>query len=50
MRDYLASLPVARFPEVVALAGPLTAGGEGDERFEFGLEVIVRGLATLAGG
>lgn len=50
MRAYFAALPVERFAGVVSLAGPLTAGGEGDERFEFGLDVLVRGLATLAAG
>jgi hypothetical protein len=34
---------------MVALAGPLTAGGgEGNERFEFGLEVLLRGLAAMS--
>lgn len=47
VRDYLASLPPARFPNVTALAGPLTSGGR-DERFEFGLEIIVDGLAAHA--
>ncbi|HEX3875092.1 MAG TPA: TetR/AcrR family transcriptional regulator C-terminal domain-containing protein [Solirubrobacteraceae bacterium] len=47
VRTYFASLPVDRFPNVVSLAGPLTAGSGGDERFEFGLEVLVRGLAAL---
>jgi AcrR family transcriptional regulator len=50
LRNYFASLPATRFPNVVALAGPLTAGDpNGDERFEFGLEVLVRGLAALSG-
>jgi AcrR family transcriptional regulator len=48
LRRYFAALPPDRFPNTVALAGPLTAGSEGDERFEFGLEVLVRGLATMA--
>jgi AcrR family transcriptional regulator len=47
MRAYFAALPVERFPNVVALAGPLTAGSGGDERFEFGLDVLVNGLAAL---
>ena len=47
MRGYFESLPPDRFPNVVALAGPLTAGSDGDERFEFGLDVLVRGLASL---
>lgn len=46
MRDYFAALPVDRFPHVVALAGPLTAG-EDDDRFEFGMDVLVRGLAAM---
>jgi AcrR family transcriptional regulator len=47
MRRYFASLPPGRFPNLVSLAGPLTAGAEGDERFEFGLDVMVRGLAAM---
>lgn len=47
MRDYFAALPADQFPNLKALAGPLTAGS-GDERFEFGLEVLVRGLAAMA--
>lgn len=47
MRDYFAALPAEEFPTLKALAGPLTAG-TGDERFEFGLEVLVRGLAAMA--
>jgi ABC-type uncharacterized transport system permease subunit len=50
VRQYFASLPPDRFPNVVALAGPLTAGTEGDERFEFGLEVLVRGIAAIPVG
>ncbi|HEY5198767.1 MAG TPA: TetR/AcrR family transcriptional regulator, partial [Solirubrobacteraceae bacterium] len=50
MRTYFASLPVDRFPNIVSLAGPLTDGSGGDERFEFGLEVLIRGLASLAPG
>jgi hypothetical protein len=34
---------------VVALAAALTAGSEGDERFEFGLDVLIGGLAAMAG-
>jgi hypothetical protein len=47
MRRYFESLPADRFPNVVALAGPMTSG-EGDERFEFGLDVLIRGLAAMA--
>ncbi len=47
MRNYFESLPADRFPNTVALAAQLTSG-DGDERFEFGLEVLVRGLAAMA--
>jgi AcrR family transcriptional regulator len=49
LKGYFASLPPDRFPHVVSLAGPLTAGAEGDERFEFGLDVLLRGLAAMPG-
>jgi Tetracyclin repressor-like, C-terminal domain len=39
------SLPPARFPNTVALVDGLMSGGP-DERFEFGLDVLVRGLAA----
>ena len=45
LRDYFAALPPARFPNVVALAEQLVTG-DADERFEFGLDVLVRGLAA----
>jgi AcrR family transcriptional regulator len=48
MRDYFAALPPERFPNLNALAGPLTLAPAGDERFEFGMEVLIRGLASLA--
>lgn len=43
LREYFASLPPDRFPNVVSLAVPLTEGGP-DERFEFGIEVLIDGL------
>jgi AcrR family transcriptional regulator len=46
LREYLEGLPPDRFPHMVALAGALTAGA-GDERFEFGLDLLVRGLMSL---
>jgi AcrR family transcriptional regulator len=49
LRDYFASLPPERFPHTVALAAALTSG-EGDERFEFGLDLLVRGLMSLREG
>jgi AcrR family transcriptional regulator len=48
MRSYFESLPRSRFPNVVALAAALTGGTQGDERFEFGLEVLIAGLASMA--
>ena len=44
--EYFAALPADRFPNIVALAGPLVAGGGEGERFEFGLDVLVAGLAA----
>jgi AcrR family transcriptional regulator len=48
LRSYFAALPADRFPLMMALAGPLTAGAAGDDRFEFGISVITAGLASLA--
>jgi AcrR family transcriptional regulator len=45
VRSYFEQLPPDRFPNMVALAGPLTSTAD---RFEFGLDVIVRGLASRA--
>jgi hypothetical protein len=44
-RDYFRSLPRDRFPNVVALADDLMRA-DPDDRFEFGLDVLIRGLAT----
>jgi Tetracyclin repressor-like, C-terminal domain len=46
LREYWESLPPALFPHTLALLDVLFEGGP-DERFEFGLDVIVRGLASL---
>jgi hypothetical protein len=46
--EYFAALPADRFPNVAALSEELMAGGEGDERFEFGLEMLVAGIASQA--
>jgi AcrR family transcriptional regulator len=46
LRTYFQNLPADRFPFTVALAGPLTAGASADDRFEFGLQIIVSGLAA----
>lgn len=48
LHDYLEALPVARFPNMVAMAGKLLTGeNEGFSRFELGLEVLIRGLASF---
>jgi hypothetical protein len=47
VRDYFASLPADQFPNVVETVDELFSGGP-DERFELGLDVILRGLASYA--
>jgi AcrR family transcriptional regulator len=47
-RDYVRSLPADRFPNTVG-AIDLLFGGDPEERFEFGLDLIVRGLESYAG-
>jgi hypothetical protein len=44
-RNYFASLPAARFPRVREAAGQIF-GGDPNERFEFGVELMIRGLET----
>jgi AcrR family transcriptional regulator len=44
---YFAGLPADRFP-ITAMLVPQLMSGTGDERFRFGLELLVRGLAGLA--
>ena len=46
LAGWMRSLPADRFPHTVALADKLTAGTWQD-RFEWGLDVIVRGLASF---
>jgi AcrR family transcriptional regulator len=45
LNQFFASLPRDRYPYLFALAGPLT-DGDGDHRFEFGLDLLVRGIAS----
>jgi AcrR family transcriptional regulator len=45
--EYFGSLPAERFPTLVALAGELTAG-DADERFEFAIDLLVKGLEAMA--
>lgn len=46
MRDWLLSLPPKRFPNLVSAAQGLSAGSV-DERFEWGIDIILRGIASL---
>ncbi|MEU0005739.1 TetR/AcrR family transcriptional regulator [Streptomyces sp. NPDC006314] len=45
MQNYFASLPAGDFPHLRALAG-LMVTDSSDERFDIGLEIILRGLAS----
>ncbi len=45
-REYVRSLPEDRFPHTRG-AADLLFSGDADERFEFGIDVIVRGVATF---
>jgi TetR/AcrR family tetracycline transcriptional repressor len=46
-RDYMFGLPSESFPHIHRAIGDLFGGGP-DERFEFGLDIILRGIATFA--
>ncbi|WP_037570028.1 TetR/AcrR family transcriptional regulator C-terminal domain-containing protein [Phaeacidiphilus oryzae] len=47
VRDYYASLPAERYPILRTMADPMVRN-VGDERFQFGLDVILGGLASRA--
>jgi len=47
LTDYYTNLPADRFPNIRANAKILTSGN-GDERFEFGLDILIDGLARHA--
>ncbi|MGI5231013.1 TetR/AcrR family transcriptional regulator [Actinoallomurus sp. CA-142502] len=49
VRDYFHSLPADRFPVITSMVGALVDGG-GDERLRYGLELLVRGLASYVTG
>jgi AcrR family transcriptional regulator len=44
IRDYYRQLPADRFPILAGLGGAIT--GDGDRRFEFGLDLLIAGLAA----
>jgi AcrR family transcriptional regulator len=46
-RDYIASLPEDRFPHTRG-AVDLLFGGDADSRYEFGIDLLIRGLETYA--
>ncbi|MBX6765955.1 MAG: TetR/AcrR family transcriptional regulator C-terminal domain-containing protein [Actinomadura rubrobrunea] len=48
VRSYFVSLPPDRFPNIVRHVDELMTGG-GDDRFEFGLDLLIRGLESYAG-
>lgn len=47
VREYFASLPPERYPALLAMIAPLTRSA-GDERWEFGLDVILAGMLARA--
>jgi AcrR family transcriptional regulator len=47
LRAYMESLPADRFPFVTSMAAVMVAG-EGPERFEFGLDVLLAGLQVVS--
>jgi AcrR family transcriptional regulator len=47
IREQFAALDAGRFPLVTRYAQEMTAG-DGDERFEFGLDVLVAGLGAVS--
>jgi AcrR family transcriptional regulator len=46
--DYFRALPADRFPNTAALADALMGDDDPETRFEFGLSVLVAGLAAMA--
>lgn len=46
MKSYVKSLPPEIFPNMLALADPMFESGGLDGRFEFGLDLMLRGLAS----
>ncbi len=45
IRTYYTSLPPDHFPLITSMVDPLMSG-DGDERLEFGLDLMIRGLAS----
>lgn len=51
-RGYLETLPAGQFPNLVAITrtGAFMAPTSDDDRFDLGLDIIIRGLSTYAAG
>ena len=49
MKKYIKSLPADEFPTLIAKVDALFEHGGPDGRFEFGLDLMIRGLATYSG-
>jgi AcrR family transcriptional regulator len=45
MQDYLGSLPADRFPHVIGIAA-MMQDGNADDRFELGLDLLLRGIES----
>ena len=45
LETFMRNLPAETYPNLVAMAVPLTTGDR-DERFEFGVDMIIRGIAS----
>jgi AcrR family transcriptional regulator len=43
--EYMKALPPDRYPNITSMVDDLTAGS-GDERFEFGIDILLRGIAS----
>ncbi|MBW8806233.1 MAG: hypothetical protein AUG49_24795 [Catenulispora sp. 13_1_20CM_3_70_7] len=46
MKGFIKGLPIETYPNLVALAEPMFESGGPDGRFEFGLDLMLRGLAS----
>jgi hypothetical protein len=45
LREFWAAQPMDRFPHLAPMAEALTSG-DGNQRYEFGLDVLLRGIAS----
>jgi AcrR family transcriptional regulator len=45
LREFWAAQPTDRFPHLAPMAEALTSG-DGDQRYEFGLDILLRGIAS----